>query len=71
MEVSRSVIPYTQLPVWLIYIATAIMQQKETGMGIGQNGELELRQGKSLSHRTLFWKKSKSVRKDINFKEEL
>lgn len=60
MEVSRSVIPYTQLPVWLMCIPTAIMQQEETGKGIGQNDEPELSQGKTLSDHTLFWKKSKS-----------
>lgn len=55
MEVSRSVIRYTQLPVWLM--CTTVMQQKETGIGIGQNDELELSKGKTLSHHTLFWKK--------------
>lgn len=55
MEVSRSIIPYTQLPVW--FTCTTTVQQKETGMGTGQDDELELSQGKTLSHHTLFWKK--------------
>jgi len=57
MEVSRSVIPYAQLPVWLMCIPAATMQRKETGMGIGQNDELEVSQGKTLNRHTLFWKK--------------
>lgn len=70
MEVSRSVIPYTQLPVW--FTCTTTVQQKETGMGTGQDDELELSQGKTLSHHTLFWKKKKQTqdRKNINFKED-
>lgn len=58
MEVSRSVVPYAQLPVWLMCIPTTIMQQEETVMGTGQNDKLELSQGKTPSHRTMFWKEN-------------